>query len=188
MVLYRAALPGMMPPANAPQGLEFRALAAEDFRRGAIFKEKNRAPQFERMLNAGHRCYGFVTAQGEAASYLWLSSPRYATPAALFELRLSCRIAPGTVYIWDCRVHPDFRRRGLYRDGLKRVMALGQLDGLTAAVIASEAGNDASNAAIMAAGFVADYSMTILRFLGTFYLVAARGRIFVRGPGGVVDI
>ncbi len=188
MVFYRAMLEGVAPPTEAPQDFEFRQLATEDFRRGAIFQEKNRAAQFERSAGLGHRCYGFVTAGGEPVSYLWLSAPRYGTPVALFDLGLSCRIAPETVYIWDCRVHPDFRSRGLFREGLKHVMALGRLDGLLAAVIASEAANHPSSTAITAAGFKTDYAMTICRFLGRLYAVAACGRILLRGPGGVVDI
>lgn len=186
--MYRAKLQDIKPAKSDPEGFEFRALRATDFSHGALFQEKNRAAYFEQRLNAGHRCFGFVTQQGETVAYLWLSSPQYETPSAPFELGLSCRIPPRTGYIWDCRTKPEFRNRGLYRHGLKLLQALCRADGLQSAVIATEVLNGASKAAIMAAGFAADYKMVILRLLGRIYFIAVRGSVLLRGPHGTVDL
>ena len=188
MIVYRAELPGGETADGDPEGLEFRALGAMDFSRGALFQEKNRARHFEQRLKIGHRCWGFVTEHGEAVSYLWLSSPRFGTPTAPFELGLTCRIAPRTGYIWDCRTQTEFRNRGLYRQGLKRLRALCRADGMQSALIASDVLNGASRAGIVGAGFASDYAMAILRLLGRYFFIAAHGQILFRTPGKAVDL
>ena len=140
------------------------------------------------MLLDGHRGYGYVTPQGEAISYIWLSSPRFGTAVVPFELGLSCRIGADSGYIWDCRTHGDYRKRGLYRCGLKHMQALCREAGLKSATIVSEVRNHPSQAAILAAGFTAGYNIAILRLFGRLYVISAGGRIFIRGRYGVVDL
>ncbi len=187
IVIYRAALPGGA-AGPVPDALGFRALGPDDFLRGAIFREKNRANHFARQLEAGHRCYGFVTREGKAASYLWLSSPRLGTPTAPFELGLDCRIPGDAAYIWDCRVHPSYRNRGLYRHGLNRMMALAAESGAAAAIIASETDNAASNVAIVGAGFRAQHAVRVVLLMGRFVIVAARGGLTVHRPGDTIAL
>lgn len=185
--IFKAEVAGVGLP-HPPEGFTFRELRAEDFRCGALFQVKNRAPQFERMVRSGHRCFGLVTEAGEAVAYLWLSSPRFGTPIVPFEFGLACRIPDDAAYIWDCRVHPDYRNRGLYRFGLNSLLALVAESGAAVALIASEAVNAPSNAAIVAAGFAAQYAVTIIRLPLGLEFIAAHGRIMFRRPGGVIPL
>lgn len=152
-----AAAPTAAADAPERRGYAFRALAEADFRSAPVFAEKGREGRFIERLRLGHLCLGFVSEDGDVASYLWLSSGRDVP----FALTLRLRLPETAWYIWDCRTAERHARRGLYSGGLVRARAW--MGPGKAFWISCEAGNLPSVRGIAAAGFERKCSLSLLK-------------------------
>ena len=152
----------------------FSALTDEHFNRCSLAREKQRAVQFRARLREGFRAYGFVHAQDEPVSYLWVSHGEDGVHATPFECGTRLHTDAEQIYIWDCRTHPDHEGRGLYRHGLRELAAIATRD-RRAAYIVSRTDNGRSCAAIAGAGYLPLGTMTIIA-AGPLTFVASRGR------------
>lgn len=158
-------------PSDSYGVFEFRELSANDFLNHAIFSVKNRAQRYLSHLKNGHRCFGFQNKTGEVVSYFWLSiASEDRTLAIPFFKGADWLLSPTEAYIWDCRTDPAYYRRGLYRAGLKRLIAMCQQQHVSRIMMSAELKNYASNAGIMSAGFVLCGAVRLLR-VGVFKFV-----------------
>ncbi|HSS92420.1 MAG TPA: GNAT family N-acetyltransferase [Candidatus Dormibacteraeota bacterium] len=77
-------------------------------------------------LARGCRCFG-AWSGGVLAGYGWLSSG----PEWIGELDLEIRPGAGEAYIWNCATLPDHRRKGVFRDIVAGLAALGRAERLS---------------------------------------------------------
>ena len=185
MRIYRTAAGSLTAPETVGS-FAFRALAAKDFRRSTLGREKGRARAFAERLDAGHRAYGFVSGD-EVANYMWLSGPSYGTARAPFEYGLEAELPAGTAYAWDCRTDPRFEGRGLYRRGLAALDDIASNDGNEFLLIAVQRENQRSCRAIESVGFVLDSEMSLLR-VGGFVMTRSAKGLALHRSGSVVRL
>lgn len=126
-------------------GYPFRELLKEDLALCSMTKTKGRYDKFIERFDCGHKCYGH-DKDGKVISYFWVSSGQNAP----FAFGVDAKILENQVYIWDCRISEDEQNQGLYRDGLKNIMAL---NADKTCLIVSEIKNIPSNKGIVRAGF-----------------------------------
>jgi ribosomal protein S18 acetylase RimI-like enzyme len=94
------------------------------------------------------RCYT-GRAGGDLACYGWVSEAE--TPVG--EVGASIRPSEGEAYVWDCHTAPALRRRGLYRDLLRQIVADLSREGFHRVWIATLERNHAGSRGVERAGF-----------------------------------
>ena len=133
-------------------GYTFKEIKKEIFSKDPIFAQKNRAQDFCKNVDEGHRCYGFFDPNGRVASYIWLSIAKEEISVPwIFGLRLF--LAPGTAYIWNCFTAEDHRKRGLYKSGLQNAKPICSKNGIKSLSICSASDNIYSKGGIISTGF-----------------------------------
>ena len=166
----------------------FRHLTEDDFRQGAIFEAKDRTRRYVARLAEGHRCYGYVLEPDQTVAYLWLSGARYGAAVSPFVWRINCAIPDDSVYIWDCRTVESWNGRGLYQDGLKRLLETCQRDGAKRAYIACDTSNAASVKGIRAAGFKPSHTFTAVIVGQRFCLLFQKGGVTLSRKGDLYSL
>ncbi|MBI4135755.1 GNAT family N-acetyltransferase [Candidatus Uhrbacteria bacterium] len=89
-----------------------------------LFEQKDRRAKALSRLAQGHFCYGFFDQAGMVAYYMWYTVASETAALVPWELNTRLVLNPKDGYIWDCFTSPDHRRRGLYREGLRMIIAL----------------------------------------------------------------
>lgn len=119
----------------------------------AILCDRYPQKQFHlRMIHDCQQCY-IATMSGQLAAYAWVTT----SSCHVSEINFNLPAGRGRIYIYDCFVGPDFRRRGIYNALLIRILTDYRLprwpDGYDTAWIAVQPGNTASVRGIRRAGF-----------------------------------
>ena len=135
---------------------------------------------FERMLDSrkkaafaariemGHRVFGYrMLTSNEAIAYFWLTYDQHKQVHVPFEFDLKWSVEKCRAYIWDCKVHPEFRRKGIYTAGLIALSQFACVSGAKAIEIYCSASNLASANGIVRAGFAATPKFWIGRIAKT---------------------
>jgi RimJ/RimL family protein N-acetyltransferase len=112
-------------------------------------RDTNRLRRFQRYLRLRHTGLMLVRG-GQWIAYGWFSNPRGAGPPHLPRSTAGM----GAYWIFGCHTHERFRRRGVYKRLLERLIAFALANDPSATVlIDTHADNVASRRAIPAAGF-----------------------------------
>jgi FemAB-related protein (PEP-CTERM system-associated) len=119
------------------------------------------AAEIRRRFARGDRC--FVRREGGAvAHYEWISFDRI----RLDSIGRTLPLGPREAYIYNVRTQRPFRGRGLFTAALDTLSSRLQKEGVRRLWIATEAGNVASQRAILAAGFRLAHDIRPTRALG----------------------
>jgi len=175
-------------PAEESDGLMFRQLGPDDFASASLFQAGNRAQRFTARLDGPHACYGYVADTGEVAAYIWVSRRTDGACEVPLAQNIRLSLAPGELYIWDCRTSPTFESRGLYRRALRRALGLGRDDGADVAAICCHHDNLASIKGISAAGFEQTAVVRVCRLLWLRAVGRSARLPFVAWRGGSVGL
>ena len=132
-----------------PDGYKFEWLGEEQLTRSSMAQEKGRLANFVSRIDQGHQVAGFLDAEGNVASYLWVS---HGPTVAPFEGGLRLDVEPDHIYIWDCRTDVKHQRRGLYVSGLKCLLGQAHAKGRSVQIV-SRVQNISSVKAIRMSGF-----------------------------------
>jgi len=161
---YRYDASMLDPLSTAYKEFKFRELVSDDFFNHTVFEVKNRRERYLNHLKNGHRCFGFENDRGDIVSYFWLTlgDNKRSHPIPIFR-KSAWLLIDGEAYIWDCRTIDECRRRGLYREGLSRLVYFCQQQNVMKIMMSSHVSNQVSNAGITSAGFT--YYGTV-RFIG----------------------
>mgnify|MGYP003652498933 CR=1 FL=1 len=133
-------------------GYEFRQFHPPAFEDAPLFSARDRAARFRARLSEGHRCFGFVDAEGAPSAYLWFTRPGAGN---VVPIGGGVRLEPGggDAYVWDCRTVEAAQGNGLYRTGLQSLAALAGSEGARHVWIDCAPDNAGSIAGIRRAGF-----------------------------------
>ncbi|MGE0254627.1 MAG: GNAT family N-acetyltransferase [Alphaproteobacteria bacterium] len=160
-------------------GFRFGALGLEHFVRSGLVAGRGRSERYAARLEAGHRCWGHVGADGEIASFLWVT-PAGSGITVPIGFGLTLRPPPGAAYVWDCRTARAVRGRGLYRAGLRAVARLSRDGGATSVWIDCDPDNVPSIRAIRRAGFAPSGGWSLLRLGPVVACLAGRASALLR--------
>jgi RimJ/RimL family protein N-acetyltransferase len=116
---------------------------------------------FER-LDQGHRCLAFLE-DGTIASHFWVTNGKSLHSLAPWECQLNLIIPADTDYIWDCATAPTYRNRGLYQNGLAKIMTTAA-QAKRRVIIYCRDDNFASRKAIERVGFSLLTTLELKRF------------------------
>ena len=142
----------------------FREIFSEDFLNHAIFSIKDRTKRYLDHLSKGHQCFGFENDRGDIISYFWLTiGDAYTNKAVPIFHGSACLFGELEAYIWDCRTVDEYRRQGLYKEGIKRLLQYCQQKNVQNIMMSCHASNRVSHLGIVSAGFT-DCGQT--RFIG----------------------
>lgn len=169
--------------------LTFGAVDPALFETDPIFAEKGRLESFPVQASRGHRCYAFFDDGGALASYIWITgdvNQQMMVPFVFTGLKMA--VCPGSAYIWNCFTAPQFRNRGLYRNGLRSGLAVCATEGIDRVYIACEQNNAASVKGILAAGFREKLRYGGLRLGSTCLLKRSDRRIRLARIGDTWDV
>jgi ribosomal protein S18 acetylase RimI-like enzyme len=121
------------------------------------------APQelVDERLERGSRAFAGWEA-GELVCYGWVSTGS----ECIGELATMLRLAPGHAYVWDCATLPAHRRRGLYTELLRVIVARLGAEGLLRLWIGASLSNGPSLRAFASAGFTPVLVVTHARLGG----------------------
>ena len=158
------------------QEFKFRELIPDDFSNHAVFEIKNRRSRYLDHLKNGHRCFAFENNRGDIVAYFWLTfgDTVYSRPVPIFR-KSTWLLTEGEAYIWDCRTIDAYRQRGLYKEGLNRLVYLCQQQNVMNIMMSSHASNQASNAGIMSVGFTYHGKVHFVG-AGRFKLIFCQGK------------
>lgn len=140
----------------------FRELTIEDIEQSDIFFVKSRVSRYKNNLSNGHRCFGFVNAQGKVISYLWLSVFDKIPP---LTKSVSLVINPGLAYIWDCRTSENYMRQGLYKSGLINLMRIIKKMNIDEVRICNLDDNLIATKTMLSLNFKFLYSVSVITFI-----------------------
>ena len=119
------------------------------------------AAAIRRRFARGDRC--FVTREGGAiAHYEWISFDRI----RLDSIGRTLPLGPREAYIYNVRTQRSLRGGGIFKAALDALSSQLQQEGIRRLWIAAEAGNAASQHAILAAGFRLAHDIRPIRALG----------------------
>lgn len=168
---YRYEGPELTTFGDFYRDFRFRELTLEDFYKNAVFEVANRRDRYLNYLKNGHRCFGFEDQKGIIVTYFWLTigEPNRFRPVPVFR-GSNWLLDSHEAYIWDCHTILGYRRRGLYKEGLKRLVAMCQRQKIKQIMMSSEVSNRVSNAGIVLAGFKL-YGTVYFRALGWLKMI-----------------
>lgn len=151
---YQYAGPELSIAGDFFKNFNFRELNEEDFYKNIVFEEKDRKNRYLNHIKKGHRCFAFVDSKGMTAAYFWLTIGRENQyhPVPIFK-QSGWLLSPDEAYLWDCRTLANYRRQGLYKAGLQRLVALCQQQHIKKIMMSCDISNAISNAGIISAGF-----------------------------------
>ncbi len=141
----------------------FRPVTPDHLDKDEIFAIRGRARRFHSRLGGSHQFLGFVSQENEVVSYVWLSVAEGASLDVPFRYGLLIRLCPGQAYIWDCATAASHQSRGLYRQGLTHARIEAARRNADQVYIFTDLDNAASIKGIMAAKFVEQSRITVLR-------------------------
>ena len=154
----------------------FRELVPDDLSKHAVFKVKNRRERYLNHLKNGHRCFGFENDRGDIVSYFWVTIGANNQPMRVPTFWDSPWLfRDDEAYIWDCRTIDAYRRRGLYREGIKRLVSFCQQQDVMNVIMSCDASNPASQAGITSVGFTY-YGRVRFILFWRFKLVHCQGK------------
>lgn len=106
----------------------------------------------QRVVSDRQRCY-IAIDKGQLAAFAWVTS----SPCLVSEIKFQIDVGASNLYVYDCFVNLEYRRRGYYRALLTKILAdsrIGHKEDCSRTVyIASEPVNNASIRAIESVGF-----------------------------------
>lgn len=114
---------------------------------------------WEARLERGDRCYGAWVGR-DLAHYSWVQS---AGSHLIAGAGHTVQIAPGEIWIYDCRTADAHRGQRIYPRTLARIVADHFAAGAHTAWIYTRGDNTASQRGLLRAGFTASHSLRALR-------------------------
>jgi hypothetical protein len=113
-------------------------------------------------LGQGHHCLAFLE-NGNIASHFWVTYGKLPYSLSPWECGLNLIVPADTDYIWDCETDPPYRKRGLYQNGLAKIMTAAAQAKRRALIYCRE-DNHASRKAIERVGFALLATLELNRF------------------------
>lgn len=146
----------------------FSELVESDFKKNNIFKKNDRMRRYSDFIKSGHQCFGFFDQSQQVVSYLWLSKEGSIVPLTS-SVRL--KIGNGLAYIWDCRTSDDYQGRGLYKEGLKRLVKYSVSLGVNRVMICNLVSNKIANKTMSTLGSQYIDTISVFRFLSVSLVI-----------------
>jgi ribosomal protein S18 acetylase RimI-like enzyme len=135
-------------------------------------------------LQLGHQLFVQTEAK-QMLGYFWFSRAGLIVP---WEKRLNLLVGPNAAYIWDCRVAPEARNRGLYRSALVQICDLASDKVKDRIYIYCNKKNLASSRGIEGAGFQLLTTVNVRPLILKRALLKRDGKTLVVGPSISTEI
>ncbi len=131
----------------------FGELKTDDFSNNQPIFTDERKNRYLHHIEEGHRCFGFKDSEENVAAYFWLSLGGGKISLAPVFKKTGWVLSDREAYIWDCRTIDQHQRKGLYREGLRRLVQFCRKNNYQTVMMSTEVNNKSSHAGIIASGF-----------------------------------
>jgi ribosomal protein S18 acetylase RimI-like enzyme len=174
---------GGPPPEQAPSKAPLISISAAGPKAELVADAIARQSDLKRAiiidrLTAGHRIVHATAADGRLLAWGWIALPSAPTWLS-WETGLNLEIDAGIGYLFDFETMPAARNYGLYRRLLDHAARHCMAQGASQVGVYCRAENEASRRGILAAGFTAPKTLSVLR-LGPFFRVATQNLAYSR--------
>ncbi|MEL6747842.1 MAG: GNAT family N-acetyltransferase [Pseudomonadota bacterium] len=156
-----AAMTDAQRPSRDERSLQF--LTLQDLEGSELTTQHGRLDKFSTRLDSGLVCAGFLQ-DSQVVAYIWFANPVLtSTEYAPWAVGAKLRVPSSTVYIFDCRTHPDFTGRGLYSAALTACMRMARDKDVPFAAMECAPHNVPSVRGMRNAGFRHQGNLTVSR-------------------------